>query len=101
MRPASAGREIGSHPDDGKPVTLHAGRYGPYVRHGRTIASLPKGESERELGFERALELLATKAAKDNAKGGKKAKAAKKKPAKKAKGGKKAKAGAKAKKAAK
>ncbi len=100
-RRSSAGREIGSHPDDGKPVTLHAGRYGPYVRHGRTIASLPKGESERELGFERALELLATKAAKDNAKGGKKAKAAKKKPAKKAKGGKKAKAGAKAKKAAK
>ncbi len=61
--------------------------------HGRTIASLPRGQSADELSFERALELLAAKAEKDKAKGkGQKAtKPAKKKPAKKAKRAKKAK----------
>ena len=61
-RARAAGIEIGAHPDDGKPVTLHSGRYGPYVKHGSTVASLPKGESEQELSFERALQLLAAKA---------------------------------------
>ena len=89
---AGAGKEIGGHPDDGKPVTLHSGRYGPYVKHGRTIASLPKGESDQELSFERALQLLAAKAEKDKAKGGSKAKAPNKaKAPKKAKKAKKAK----------
>ncbi|MCH8154068.1 MAG: type I DNA topoisomerase [Proteobacteria bacterium] len=91
-RGSSAGKEIGSHPGDGKPVTLHSGRYGPYVKHGRTIASLPKGQSADELSFERALALLAAKAEKDKAKGKKTATpATKKKPAKKAKRAKKAK----------
>ena len=63
---AAAGKEIGAHPDDGKPVTLHSGRYGPYVKHGRTVASLPKGESDQELSFEHALQLLAAKAEKDD-----------------------------------
>jgi DNA topoisomerase-1 len=91
---AGSGKEIGSHPSDSKPVTLHSGRYGPYVKHGHTIASLPKGESDQDLSLERALELLAAKAEKDRAKGkgGPKAKAPKKaKPAKKAKTAKKAK----------
>ncbi len=85
---AGSGKEIGSHPSDSKPVTLHSGRYGPYVKHGHTIASLPKGESDQDLSFERALQLLAAKAEKDRAKGkgGPKAKAPKKaKTAKKAK----------------
>ncbi len=63
-RGSNAGKQIGPHPSDGKPVTLHSGRYGPYVKHGRTIASLPKGESEDEISFERAVDLLAAKAAK-------------------------------------
>ena len=89
---AGSGKEIGTHPDDEKPVTLHSGRYGPYVKHGRTIASLPKGESDQELSFERALQLLTAKAEKDKAKGGRKAPAPKKaKKAKKAKTAKKAK----------
>jgi DNA topoisomerase-1 len=90
---AGAGKEIGSDPHDGKPITLHSGRYGPYVKHGRTIASLPRDQSADELSFERALELLTAKAEKDKAKGkGKKTAApAKKKTAKKAKRAKKAK----------
>ncbi|HEX5727260.1 MAG TPA: type I DNA topoisomerase, partial [Longimicrobiaceae bacterium] len=33
-------RTLGAHPADGVPVTLWAGRYGPYVKHGDTNASL-------------------------------------------------------------
>ena len=41
---SSAGKEIGSHPDNGKPVTLHSGRYGPYGKHGQTIARYIKDD---------------------------------------------------------
>ena len=67
----SAGRSLGNHPTDGKPVTAHAGRLGPYVQHGALRATLPKGESQDEVGLERALEVLAAKAAKGDAAGGK------------------------------
>ncbi len=74
-------RELGPHPDDGKPVNMYKGRYGPYVKHGKTNASVPKAESEDSVTLERAVELLAARAAK----GGKAKKApAKKAPAKKA-----------------
>ncbi|MDH3661174.1 MAG: type I DNA topoisomerase [Alphaproteobacteria bacterium] len=61
-------RELGEHPDDKKPVTLHEGRFGPYVKHGKINASLPKGESPESLTMESAVALLAAKASK----GGKK-----------------------------
>ena len=74
-------RELGAHPDDGKPVNMYKGRYGPYVKHGRVNASVPKAEAADEVTLERAVELLAARAAK----GGKGKKApAKKSPAKKA-----------------
>jgi DNA topoisomerase I len=55
-------RELGLHPDDQVPVTLHSGRYGPYVKHGRTMASLPRGISVEEATLEQALPVLAAKA---------------------------------------
>ena len=73
---ASAGDPVGDHPEDGKPITLHSGRYGPYVKHGKIMASLPKGEEPTAMTVARAVELLEAKAAKG---GG-----AKKAPAKKA-----------------
>ncbi len=76
---ASAGTPLGDHPADGKSVTLHSGRYGPYVRHGRLIASLPKGTAMEAASLELAVKLLAERAAK--AKPKKKPKAtAKRKP---------------------
>ncbi|MDW8123811.1 MAG: type I DNA topoisomerase [Geminicoccaceae bacterium] len=56
-------RELGTHPADGAPVTLHAGRFGPYVKHGALNASLPKGTDPESLTLEEALALLEAKAA--------------------------------------
>ena len=61
---AKALRSLGDHPQDGKPVEILSGRYGPYVKHGRTNASLPKGADVDTLTMEGALELLAARAAK-------------------------------------
>ncbi len=54
-------RELGSHPEDGEPVTLHDGPYGLYVKHGKVNASLPKDLSPEAVTLEMALELLAEK----------------------------------------
>jgi len=59
-----SGKELGKHPEDGEPVMLLSGRYGPYVKHKKTNASLPKGESQDDITLERAVELLAKKIAK-------------------------------------
>ena len=57
-------RDLGAHPEDGEPVAVYAGRYGPYVKHGRINASLPKDVNADDVTLEQALELLAKKAAK-------------------------------------
>jgi DNA topoisomerase-1 len=54
-------RELGDHPDDGKSVSLNTGRYGPYVKHGRTNASLPKDMEQESVTLEVALDLLSKK----------------------------------------
>lgn len=74
-------RVLGDHPDDKASVEVCSGRYGPYVRHGKINATLPKDVSPDEVTLDEALELIAAKAAKG---GAGKAKAAKK-PAAKAK----------------
>ncbi len=53
---------VGAHPGDGKPITLSAGRYGPYVSHGKVNATLPKGREE--VSLDEAVALLAARAAK-------------------------------------
>jgi DNA topoisomerase-1 len=55
-------RELGSHPEDGEPVTLHDGPYGLYVKHGKVNASLPKDLSPEAVTLEMALELLGSSA---------------------------------------
>jgi DNA topoisomerase I len=94
----SAGKKIGEHPDDGKPIELRDGQYGPYVKHGKINASLPKDMEPESLSLELAIELIAARAEKVGAKKAKskKAKAKKAKGKSKAKGKGKSKAKAKA-----
>ena len=51
-------REVGAHPDDGESIAIYKGRYGPYVKHGKTNASLPKGTEPDEVTLDVALDLL-------------------------------------------
>jgi DNA topoisomerase-1 len=83
---AKALKELGDHPDGGK-VTLHDGRYGPYVKYGKINATLPRSTTPETVTLQSALELIAAKAEKGPSKRPAKAKAKKpaaKKPAKKA-----------------
>jgi DNA topoisomerase-1 len=70
-------RSLGEHPGDGQPVAVFQGRFGPYVRHGKVMASLPKSEEVDTISLGRAVELLDAKAAKGGGKAGKSAKAGK------------------------
>ncbi len=55
-------RKVGDHPEDGEPVEAGIGRFGPYVKHGRTYANLPEVEEVFTVGMNRALDLIAAKA---------------------------------------
>ena len=57
-------REIGKHPEDGEPITAGIGRFGPFVRHIKTYASLEAGEDVYTVGLNRAVTLIAEKIAK-------------------------------------
>jgi len=70
-------------PVTGDPVQLLDGRYGPYVTDGQTNASLPRGLTPDDMTFERALDLLAERAARGPTRRTTRKKAAKKSPAKK------------------
>ena len=64
-RPSMALRVLGAHPKDKKPVELHAGRFGPYVKHGDINATIPDGDQADALTLDDAVQLLAAKAARD------------------------------------
>jgi DNA topoisomerase-1 len=57
-------REIGKHPETGQPITAGLGRFGPFVRHEKTYASLEAGDEVFDIGLNRAVTLLAEKVAK-------------------------------------
>ncbi len=75
--PAKPLRELGAHPEDGAPVVVLAGRFGPYVKHGEVNASLRRGQTPEALTMEEALALLATRIAAGPGKGRRKTKPAK------------------------
>jgi DNA topoisomerase-3 len=58
---AGALRILGKHPDDQQPVSVHNGRYGPYVKHGKVNATLPDKDGVDKLTLDEALELLGAK----------------------------------------
>ena len=51
-------RTLGQHPESGKDVKAGIGRYGPFVVHDGTFASLKKTDDVLDVTLERALELL-------------------------------------------
>ncbi len=57
-------RLVGQHPKDKKPIELHAGRYGPYVKHGDVNATLPDRVKADSLTLTEAIALLDEKTAK-------------------------------------
>jgi DNA topoisomerase-1 len=61
-KPVELLRTIGKHPDDGEAVALMNGPYGPYIRHGKTNARLPKDLKPEAVTLQQALALLADKA---------------------------------------
>src|SRR6056297_986707 len=72
-------RELGEHPEEGGPVQVFDGRYGPYVKWGKINATLPKDASPDEITLESAVTLIAEKAARKG--GGRKKKPATRKKA--------------------
>ncbi len=56
-------REVGLHPEDGEPIIVNNGKFGPYVKHGKTYANLDKGEDLFHVGLNRAVTLIAEKIA--------------------------------------
>jgi DNA topoisomerase I len=56
-------REVGLHPETGKPIVAGFGRFGPYVQHDGKYASLSGPEEVFSVGINRAVSLLAEKAA--------------------------------------
>lgn len=58
-RGAAVLKQLGVHPTDGKPITLHKGKFGTYVKHDKTNATLSKDLTEDTVTLEQALALLA------------------------------------------
>jgi DNA topoisomerase-1 len=54
-------RELGLHPEDDSPINIYDGPYGPYIKHGKTNASIPEGETVENITLSTAIELLSAK----------------------------------------
>jgi DNA topoisomerase-1 len=56
-------REVGKSPEDGEPILAGVGRFGPYVKHNKTYASLEADDDVLTVGLNRAIHLIADKIA--------------------------------------
>ena len=84
-RQAKALKELGAHPETGEPVNVLDGRYGPYVKHEKTNATIPNGIEPQDVTLEQALVWIAEREKKaPRKKKATKKKATKKKATKKA-----------------
>jgi len=78
-RASTPAKALGDHPQDSKPITLNAGRFGPYVKWGKVMATVTKAYDPENLTLDQAVEIIETKLAKGTS--GKPAKKATKKDA--------------------
>ncbi|MBS4083447.1 MAG: type I DNA topoisomerase [Rhizobiales bacterium] len=62
-------REVGKHPESGEPIVAGYGRFGPYVKHQDTYASLTDGDEVLTVGLNRAVTLIAEKLARGPGRG--------------------------------
>jgi DNA topoisomerase-1 len=51
-------RELGNHPESGKPIAANIGRFGPYVMHDGEFRSIKKDDDVYTIELKRALEIL-------------------------------------------
>jgi DNA topoisomerase-3 len=60
---ASAGalRVLGKHPEDDQVISIYSGRYGPYIKHGSTNATIQDKDKVDSLTLKDAVELLREK----------------------------------------
>lgn len=63
-RAGGSGKALGEHPEDGKAVSLNAGRFGPYVKWNKVMATVTKDYDAETLTLAQAIEILAAKIAK-------------------------------------
>jgi len=54
-------REITKHPETKEPVLAGIGRFGPYVQHGKTYATIGKDDDILSIGANRAIDLIIAK----------------------------------------
>jgi DNA topoisomerase-1 len=79
-------KSLGDHPDEGGPIDIMEGKYGPYVKWEKVNATLPKDSDPEALTIQQAVDLITEKQAKKGTKRkapAKKKAAPKKAPAKK------------------
>lgn len=62
-------KKLGEHPDGGS-IEVFSGKYGPYIKHGKTNATLPKDIEPEKVTLDQAIDLLAAKAKKPKKKRG-------------------------------
>ncbi|WP_075997972.1 type I DNA topoisomerase [Salaquimonas pukyongi] len=69
MQLLSLPQEVGKHPETGKMISAGIGRYGPFVLHEGVYANLDSPEEVFTVGLNRAVDLIAEKAAKGGRRG--------------------------------
>jgi DNA topoisomerase-1 len=62
-------KSLGEHPELGGEIKVLAGRYGPYVKHGKVNATIPKGTEPEQITVDEAVKLIAERAANGKAAG--------------------------------
>ena len=51
-------KDLGTHPEDGKPIRIMKGQYGPYIKYKSLNATIPEEKDPNELTMEEALILI-------------------------------------------